>query len=106
MEANNMATMREALVAIREAMIRDSGTGPCTEFHTKVDTITQAALSTPLRNCDVGTAREQYRRFMDECSKRDCRQCSLCPYRMYLTGGRDECFAAWSQMPYESEAKG
>lgn len=49
----NAAAMRESLVAIRKALLLDSGMGPCTEFHAEVDRLTATALSTPARNCDV-----------------------------------------------------
>ena len=48
----NAAKMREALRAIRDEMFKDSGMGPCTKLHTIIDTLTQAALSAPPRNCD------------------------------------------------------
>lgn len=105
----NVQKMREAL---REALgrvneIYDIISKPCIVIEEARKACREArgvlipALATPLRNCDVGTAREQYRRFMDECSKRNCRQCLFCPYKMHLTCGRDECFAVWAQMPYE-----
>lgn len=49
-----------------------------------------AALSTPPRNCDIGTALEQVAR-----------------HRIWCKGGGDcavsckMCFAKWAQMPYE-----
>ena len=63
----------------------------------------RAALSTPPRNCDVGTAEEQAERFAKVCtanSKDGVRGlCSeACPF------GRDyqsECALAWAQMPYK-----
>ena len=54
------------------------------------------------RNCDVGTAEEQYARHDMYCNTQPtCKRClredaaSMCV----------ECFVQWSQMPYESEAK-
>jgi hypothetical protein len=50
--AGNNAAMREALVAIRKALLLDSGMGTCTAFHAEVDRLTAAALAAPPRNCD------------------------------------------------------
>jgi hypothetical protein len=64
------------------------------------------ALNEPLRNCDVGTADEQYARFVDFCwryrtvSIGGNSSCNDCPIK-----GRKVCQLAWSQMPYESEVK-
>lgn len=58
-------------------------------------------LSQPLRNCDVGTAEEQYQRWDKYCnsSGTECDKCGLnCNVRFDLTA---KCFACWSQMPYE-----
>ena len=65
-------------------------------------TAINAALSAPPRNCDVGTAEEQYARHDMYCNTQlTCKRClredaaSMCV----------ECFVQWSQMPYESEEK-
>ena len=61
-----------------------------------------AALAAPARNCDVGTAEEQYKRFMNMCNSKDVRQCAECSMRGFTPGcSRDRCFANWAQMPYE-----
>jgi hypothetical protein len=63
-----------------------------------------SALTEPLRNCDVGTADEQYARFVDFCwryrtvSVGGNSSCNDCPIK-----GRKVCQLAWAQMPYESE---
>ena len=66
-------------------------------------------LSAPPRNCDVGTAEEQYERFEAFCAKH--RQdngpgshCMKCPINEWNRSNRF-CQFAWAQMPYESEAK-
>ena len=51
------AKLREAIMEIRRAMMKDSGAGPATELHATIDAITQAALAAPattapMRNCD------------------------------------------------------
>lgn len=64
--------------------------------------IARAALAEPLRNCDVGTAEEQHKRFhefcwsyrsMDMCGNSYCNTCPL--------QGNKSCNLAWAQMPYE-----
>ena len=58
----------------------------------------KAALAEPLRNCDVGTAEEQAKRFEKFCkdnqtSSGSCSECKIwdCP----------RCELTWGQMPYE-----
>ena len=52
-----------------------------------------AALSAPPRNCDVGTAEEQFERFDRWCDSRSIKDC-------WGVGCR-KCIIAWSRMPYE-----
>jgi hypothetical protein len=59
----------------------------------------EAALAEPLRNCDVGTIREQDLRFYDFCGSHS--SCVECPLR----GRVYSCSLSWSQMPYESEVR-
>lgn len=57
------------------------------------------ALVKPLRNCDVGTAEEQEKRFDAFCRGiNGCRDCII-----HIRGQNDYCHSAWSQMPYEGE---
>lgn len=53
----------------------------------------RAALSAPPRNCDVGTAEEQYKRFLKFCHGANC---SKCPVHDAVN-----CKFAWAQMPYD-----
>ena len=55
--------------------------------------VAKAALDRKPRNCDVGTACEQQKRFDKYCENSSCRCCPL----------RDSvlCEFAWGQMPYE-----
>lgn len=50
-------------------------------------------LSAPPRNCDVGTAEEQFERFDRWCNSRVIENCCGVCCR--------KCLIAWSQMPYE-----
>jgi len=63
------------------------------------------ALATPPRNCDVGTAGEQTRRFAGYCARHrhtDLPKCAGCPLENLPSG--TGCEEAWAQMPYtESE---
>ena len=55
----------------------------------------EAEIGRPLRNCDVGSAEEQYNRFVHCCTSRKI------PCRRYDTFSCAKCYAVWSQMPYE-----
>lgn len=56
-----------------------------------------AVLSEPLRNCDVGDAKDQSNRWSDFCKGRLCKEC---PARQRANGGA-VCYLTWAQMPYE-----
>ena len=64
-----------------------------------------AALAARPRNCDVGTAEDQIRRFDHFCyvnrNMEHC--CGDCPA---YHGDEAECFAHWAQMPYEEREGG
>ena len=53
------------------------------------------SLKKSLRNCDVGTAEEQTRRWNRFCYRHECLSCPVEPIREV------DCILAWSQMPYE-----
>lgn len=92
---NSNEKLRQALVKIREAMIRDSGMSPTTELHTVIDRETQEALAEPLRNCDVGTTEEQMERHYIFCSRNI--KCHPHSNKCMM------CYANWSQKPYKEE---
>lgn len=90
----NTAAMREALEAaipIMRACLFDYYN---TTDVKKVVGEMKAALSAPPRNCDVGTAEEQDKRFLEFCTSMDCKR--YCPLFK-----ADSCELAWAQMPYE-----
>lgn len=62
--------------------------------------IADNALGEPLKNCEVGTVDEQYARWDKHCQSMEnrCSECSLHKNYFDLTA---ECYAKWSQMPYE-----
>lgn len=55
------------------------------------------ALAAPPRNCDVGTADEQKKRFIHYCKVCNRRDCA-CGYEELF---RHKCAIKWAQMPYE-----
>lgn len=97
MEVNNKAT-REALEKI--AHYDDSEYGMddpyCKDGRICAD-IARKALAKPPRNCDVGTAREQSKRFDEFCFARRTMEscCDKCPVK-----DDPSCELAWAQMPY------
>lgn len=51
----------------------------------------------PKRNCDIGTTKEQIKRFHEFCSAHnDCYKCD-CP----VDNDDGGCMIRWAQMPYE-----
>lgn len=56
----------------------------------------KAALSAPARQCDVGTAEEQNRRFDNFC--RGMEKCKTCPCNVM-----PRCHMVWAQTPYTEE---
>lgn len=101
----NAAKMREALVKADAAFSRisqsawfvDANFSETKEVMDAGNAIT-SALSSPPRNCDVGTADEQHARFYSFCDKiEECKECPL-----WRGGGlTSKCCAHWGQMPYE-----
>ena len=62
----------------------------------------EAALSEPLKNYEVGTVEEQYRRFELMCNNNCCNNCKSCPFSDEDGYSElEECVLKWSQMPYE-----
>ena len=62
---------------------------------------TNKVLSTPVRNCDVGTAEEQSNRRRKFCAKQKRNgiiNCGYCPIKHQY---QRDCTLAWAQMPYE-----
>ena len=119
MEASNMKAMREALKLasyflhehhMGAVRTRDGRAICCWDVAKVVD----AALSAPPRNCDVGTAEEQYKRYCDftrrcyPCAHEGYSRCAeYCPiHRKFTQEGHGEwlCQLEWAQVPYESEA--
>lgn len=62
----------------------------------------QNALSTPLRNCEVGSVKEQFARFRKFCKKGSMDSLAATAYCAYECpcGNSYDCKLAWAQMPY------
>lgn len=65
----------------------------------KLTTKAKAALAEPVKNCEVGTASEQYKRWLAFCRRYDA-TCSGCSFDEPLDSIA-HCFAKWDQRPYE-----
>ena len=97
MEASNVKAMREALMALIGVIDKyDSGNPLWWNSGAKgVMPLKDArsAFSAPPRNCDVGTAGQQEKRFNEYCENSSC---SCCPLRASFM-----CEFAWLQMNYK-----
>ena len=67
--------------------------------------ITNMLEKFPLRNCDVGTAEEQFKRYLAFCHS-ESRGCEYCPANRTRLRGTSNCDLAWAQMPYEAQQGG
>lgn len=93
--AIEVKSTRDALEKIRDYILTGkSGDGCMAPILNWCD----AALSEPVKNCDVGTAREQYVRFTNYCNAHgDCVDCPIkAEWHKALS-----CGILWAQMPYE-----
>lgn len=63
----------------------------------------KAALALPRRQCDVGTAEEQVKRF-----EKYCGECtgSRCDHRLFEDDDKEYCALEWGQMPYAAQEGG
>ena len=71
--------------------------GRCEDMEEVIQSV-HTALNLPLRNCDVGTADEQFRRFDVYCTQqRTCKDANRVTCVV--------CFGKWGQMPYTEGAE-
>ena len=100
-QVGNAAQMREALENIyltaTKAFFRKMGYDVACGI---IRSAARRALSTPLRNCDVGTEEEQTRRLRQNCNRYKP-SCIGCPYYTDIT--KVNCWLHWAQMPYEEK---
>ena len=99
MQTNNK--LREACANIaeyaRSAMCHTTDTHVL-GYLNQIEGWAKAALATPDRNCDVGTAEEQIDRMLAFCGRKG--KCTRCENHKIGTMFR-ECTLRWAQMPYE-----
>lgn len=106
---SNVQKMREALKKDKELVDSIGAAAIAGELNEDAIAIVMAnasariekVLSAPLRNCDVGTAWEQYGRFLKWCKRRVemTDDCSGCPaYQKQYNNF--SCQIEWAQMPY------
>lgn len=123
--------MSEAIDAINEAVSSSSAPGDaavlrealesCLDFIIRIDRAfnpymqglledavakAKAALAASARNCDVGTAEEQAKRFKAFCLPKvgKCSESSKCPAKHPCNQiGIQYCQLKWAQMPYEAD---
>lgn len=105
-EHGNNAAMREALESTEELLehFAKPGTmlGDAFALHMRDN---RDALSKPPRNCDVGTAEEQWSRFEKMCfSSSQPNDPDYCSCKCKVDGGCvNNCALIWAQMPYEGK---
>lgn len=107
MEANNMATIREALevaesyLTLAAEKVRGETGKHIGSGYDDAAKKCRAALALPPRQCDVGTPYEQGNRMRQFCEKQKRNgiiNCGYCPINhQYLR----DCTLAWAQMPYK-----
>ena len=105
-QLDNVAKIREALKQIVDITMPCEGV---TSTELQVNDIAYDAISAPPRNCDVGTAEEQERRWHANCGIGipNCKHCNV--YEQARKSGlvddknmiRFDCRFIWAQMPYE-----
>jgi hypothetical protein len=83
--------------SISAFVAENCGNADTAKYMNDIISIVRESVSEPLKNCNVGTADEQYERFVYCCSSRKI------PCRKSYTQGCVECYAKWSQRPYEKE---
>ena len=105
-QLGNVAKIREALKQIVDITMPCEGV---TSTELQVNDIAYDAISAPPRNCDVGTAEEQERRWHANCGIGipNCKHCNV--YEQARKSGlvddknmiRFDCRFIWAQMPYK-----
>ena len=99
MEESNIKAMREAFANISEyakAAACHTEESHLLGYLNQIERWAESALSAPPRNCDVGTAEEQFKRFNMFCFPIKCRECKL-----YTEEDLYDCIFRWLQLPYE-----
>lgn len=97
--------------ATREALLRCEAISCLPEIREQqcvrdMRNIIAAALSAPPRQCDIGTAEEQYERYRHRCNAQDCCYCPVRKRWDFSRTGSESCQLVWAQMPYGVEEGG
>lgn len=101
---NSYEQIRSALITARSALVDLSYSGLVdTETYKAEIDIIDKALALPRRNCDVGTAEEQVKRFKKRCHTQSCNRV-MCGSNAKVFSLK-ECSIRWEQMPYEEVKK-
>ena len=100
----NSASMRDALEEVRfylphflQYMRLHREDEEAGGYYGRILDVVNVGLSGHPRNCDVGTAEEQYERFVRWCASRNMKDC----WGVGCGVSCRKCLIAWSQMPYE-----
>ena len=105
-EKNTNEKLREALKDIHAEIAKYcNGKTVDTSLCLRVKNIINAALALPRRNCDVGTAKEQSRRFVMFCYRLKQEKCGVCHRACPCYEVSGSCRLAWAQLPYEKEGE-
>lgn len=105
--AVNAAKLREALEMFCGYAATVLNTGMFNRVHLEaLLNKAKAALAAPPRQCDVGTADEQYKRFLSvHIDKRHYEDVRKCPLFVPINCNPEKCCFKWAQMSYtESDA--
>ena len=107
-ESGDCAKLREALMYAEQVLdtaarnVRGETGMVINSAYSEAARKCRAALAAPPRNCDVGTAEEQEKRFHDFCRARHLprmEESRYCAYKCPLEGDTC-CELQWAQMPY------
>lgn len=92
-DGGNAKVLREAVVLALSLLDLKEGVPYKTVSQKDIDFM-KAALAAPPRQCDVGTAEEQYSRMFRECYEWTCADCK--------SSDKDfrKCALSWAQKPY------
>lgn len=106
----NVAALREALEKVRfylphflQYMRLHWEDAEAGGYYERILEVVDAAISAPSRNCDVGTAGEQAKRFHSFCKKFKSRIQGMCSHLCPCIDSSDKChcITKWAQMPYK-----
>ena len=108
----NAAAMRKALEEIdKNTDLLDIAEDLAPNLHPshsfvaiQIRKIARAALSKPARNCDAGTAQEQYARFNKYCNARwRSNKSNPCGRAGISSNPCAKCYSIWGQLPYKEK---